>query len=310
MRLAWFGTAGVASALLAALVGSCLLDLDHAIACGDGHVDGLAGEECDPAVPTSYVDMCAGTIRPGGEAACDPVTCTIINDVAQCAVCGDEIVDEEFEEECDGTNVPKPCPGNGDDELGCTVDCQFDYSTCEACGNGMPDEGEECDPNAEGGLVQPRECAGAGNMEPLEPIRPEKPYTYGSTVRCKDDCRYDRTQCSFCGDGVRDDGTELVDFGVMAPAEWCDGDSFDEARLEDVFGASLCTDPAERVNAGCGPGCRSFIDRLDEALCCLKKSETCPNVGESTRCCYEYDHPGDPPCEEFFEGMTIRRVCK
>jgi hypothetical protein len=306
MRLRWFGTAGVALALVAALAGSCLLELEHEIACGDGYVDPLSGEECDPAVPSSYVDKCAGTSRPEGEAACDPVTCTIVNDKEQCAVCGDDNVDEELGEECDGSNLRgRRCPGGGDG-LQCSTECLFDFAECEPCGNGMVEGEEECDPEP-GGFVTVRPCAGADETEPLEPIT--KPYASGNSTRC-DGCRYNRTQCGFCGDGVLDDGTEPVDFGVYAPAEWCDGDQFDQERLDMEFGTAWCTDDGQRVNAGCESDCRSFIDRTDVALCCLKKSETCPAVGVDIRCCYEYDHPDEEPCEEFFEGMTIRRVCK
>jgi hypothetical protein len=294
-----------AVAVIHPLLGSCLLELDHEIACGDGYVDSVAGEECDPAKPSSYVDRCAGTSRPDGEASCDPVSCTIVNDKAQCAACGDQAVDNEFGEECDGANLNgRRCPG-GEEGLQCGSECKFDYSECEPCGNGVREEGEECDPSAMGGLVIPRACAGAGELPPLEPLG--KPYTSGDTVRCNDDCRYDRTQCGFCGDGTRD-VMEYVDFGILAPTEWCDGDNFDEQRIIEEYGT--CADDGARPNVGCAAGCRGFVDRTDVAQCCLRKGATCPAVGDTIRCCAEYDHPEEEPCEEFFEGMTIRRVCK
>lgn len=302
MRLAWFGTAGVALALVAALAGSCLLDLEHDIACGDGYVDPLSGEECDPAVPSSYVDKCAGTSRPEGEAACDPIACTIVNDKEQCAVCGDDNVDEEFGEECDGSNLRgRTCPGGGDG-LQCSTECLFDYAECEPCGNGDPEGEEECDPKP-GGFVEGQQC------DELESMF--KPYTSGMTITCGGDCRYDRTTCGYCGDGTRDD-MAFVDVGVSIPPEWCDGDTFDPDRLLEQYSDNWCDGrPGERPNVGCGDDCRSFIERWpEEDRCCLKKSETCPAVGVDLRCCYEYDHPDEEPCEEFFEGMTIRRVCR
>jgi hypothetical protein len=300
---------GVALALLIALVGSCLLDLDHAIACGDGHVDELAGEECDPAVPSSYEGACAGTNRPDGQGACDPVACTIINDKEQCATCGDDTVDEEFGEECDGANLNgEPCPGGGDG-LRCGPDCKFDYSDCDPCGNGVLEEGEECDPGAMGDLVIPRPCAGSEELEPLPSV--DKPYSSGETVTCGDGCRYDRTQCNYCGDGVRDEPLPVDFNGVMSPAEWCDGDSIDEDRLFAEYGDNFCFGVAgERPNAGCGEDCRSFVDRTDIARCCRRRSEDCPTVGATIRCCYEYDHPDEAPCQEFFEGMIVQRLCK
>jgi hypothetical protein len=305
MRLPRFGTSGVASALVAALAASCLLELDHEIACGDGYVDRLGGEECDPAVQSSYVDRCAGTSRPDGQAACDPVLCTVINDKAQCATCGDGTVDAEFGEQCDGPNLNgRTCLGGGDG-LQCAADCQFDYSQCDPCGNGLLDEDEECDPNQMGDLVIPRQCAGSDEVDPLEPV--DKPYASGETVRCKDECRYDRTQCGFCGDGTRDKGI-YVDFEVLGPPEWCDGDNYDDDLIVEQFGR--CEDETTRKNVGCGVDCRSFVDRTDIAQCCRRKSEACPAVGDATRCCYEYDHPDEEPCQELFEGMVVRRVCR
>jgi hypothetical protein len=307
MRLGWFGTAGVSLALLGGLTGACLLDLDHSIACGDGYVDRLAGEECDPGDPSSYVDACAGTSRPDGEGACDPVTCAIINGAAQCATCGDETVDEEFGEECDGPNLNgRECPGGG--ALQCGPDCMYDFSECAPCGNDVIDEGEECDPSATGDFVTPRSCAGSDGVDPLPSMF--KPYTSGETVTCNDDCRYDRTRCGYCGDGTRD-GTAFVDIGVAIPPEWCDGDIIDPDQLREQYGDSWCSAASDRPNVGCGDDCSSFIERWpDEPRCCRRKSENCPGVGESVKCCYEYDHPDEAPCEDFVEGTKFRNVCK
>ena len=176
----------------------------------------------------------------------------------------------------------------------------FDYSECDPCGNATLEGEEECDPEL-GGLVSRQQCEDLDSMF--------KPYTSGETITCID-CRYDRTTCGYCGDGTRDD-MAFVDVGVSIPPEWCDGDTFDPAKLNEQYGESHCMFETERPNVGCGDDCRSFIQRWpEEDRCCRKKSETCPIVGEDIRCCHEYDHPEEEPCEEFFEGMTIRRVCK
>src|SRR5262249_39842009 len=63
----------VAALAAGAIVGaSCLIDVEHRIACGDGYVDPLAGEECDPQVPESFINACEHTNHPHGTAACDP----------------------------------------------------------------------------------------------------------------------------------------------------------------------------------------------------------------------------------------------
>ena len=64
---------------------ACTLPLTVEIACGDGFVDEDAGEECDPVVRESYIDACALTSRPDGEARCDEELCIIIDDNEQCA---------------------------------------------------------------------------------------------------------------------------------------------------------------------------------------------------------------------------------
>lgn len=304
-------------ALIVALTGSvaCLLQLERDISCGDGFVDELAGEECDPADPSSFEDGCRGTSHQMGVAACDPKTCELINDKAQCAVCGDRVVDEDLGEECEGDFLNgQACPG-GAGELQCALDCTFDYSACAPCGNTVVDPGEECDPNQGGGFVNPRPCAGANigepnEVAPLESPNPNRPFTSGSTATCGRDCRLDRLNCGFCGNGIRE-GVTPVSSTLTISEEWCDGSLFDQSRLDETFGTTTCTVPGTRVNVPCGDDCVSFKERSTEADCCLKKNEQCPDAADEFQCCYAYDHPEvENPCDEIFGAPEIREVCR
>jgi len=299
----------IGAALLIGGGPACLLSLDNEISCGDGYVDERAGEECDPALPSSYEDKCPGLF---GTAACDPDTCQLINDISQCSVCGDGTVDIDRGEECDRDNLNgKVCPGDNG-ALQCSDLCTFDYSECDACGNGEIDEGEECDADV-GGLAAERLCGGSIDEEVPPLPSSTKPYSSGTTSVCREDCRWDRSGCGFCGDGVQDDAIPLLHGGSTTP-EWCDGDRFDPDRLDSEFGP-LCEDPAnERPAVACGDDCQSFVE-IDNG-CCLKRNAACPESGigepiEGKQCCWGLTHPGEDPCYSSFEADgSIRRLCR
>lgn len=308
MRLAGFSIAVVVGL---AAVTACTLELDRTIACGDGYVDRLAGEECDPLDPASYEDACrehnAG--KPEGPGGCDPQTCSF--DFSQCARCGDGQLDAG--EECDGNAFgDRTCPGD-QPGLRCTFDCRIDESQCPSCGNGVKDEGEECDFNDGGGFVMPRLCAGTEDILPLASPNPHYPYAFGETTRCEQDCRYDRRACSYCGNGRLDDEVLIDDVQQrFSLAEVCDGELFDDAQLMAQFG-SFCYQMEGidlRPNVGCENNCLRFVLRPDDPDCCVKKGDRCPAPTDPFQCCFAYDHPEAEPCQTVFDNMGLARdVC-
>lgn len=282
-----------------AIVGSaCLVELDHRLACGDGYVDRRAGEECDPEVPESFESACEGTNRPRGTAACDPVTCEIINDRLQCAYCGDGTLDPDFIdeaktiqlEECDGENIPAQCPTSG--PVACTKDCRFDYSKCSLCGNSVRDEGEECDPG-DGGIAIPRPCAGSilAGIDPLPSPFHDHPYTSGQAVRCLTDCTFDRSECGYCGNGIAEGmlQTAISDKQIvtMTLPEECDGEDPNDEAIAQSF--PQCSGEFVTANVGCSDECK-FVPRAGPE-CCLGTGAACPEDDAPARCCHEYSDP-------------------
>jgi hypothetical protein len=300
----------IALALGMAAAAACTLELDRAIACGDGYVDELAGEACDPLVESSYVNACLEhPTKHEGKGGCNPRTCQL--DFSECALCGDGRKDPG--EECDGEDFGgERCPVD-QDGLRCTSDCKIDDSACPTCGNGILDEGEECDFMDVGGLVTGRQCAGTDDLDPLEPPNPQVPYASGVTTRCTESCRFDRRACTYCGNGVLDDA-RLVDLDLefMSEPEACDGEVFDLEGLQAAFGDMCFEEELDmRPNVGCDESCRGYVQRPEAPSCCVRKNMPCNHpLTEFYGCCYAYENPDEDPCEERFHSMGIQYVCK
>jgi len=143
------------------LLGTCLLlwscdtKTKTVDSCGDGFVD--PGEECDSTVgDVSCASL--GYYDPLGTLTCTPF-CRY--DVSTCGGrCGDNLVDVEDGEECDGANLNgQSCQsmGNGGGTLVCGAGCRYDLTGClEVCGNGIVEGQEACD---DGGRLDSDGCS-------------------------------------------------------------------------------------------------------------------------------------------------------
>jgi len=292
MMRSWGPMLALAAGCLAG--NACLIELDRVLACGDGYVDEAVGEECDPNDPEeAYKAAC-----PNNNGACDPESCEIINTDAQCAKCGDGVIDAAAGEECDGSNIGATCWGDGQPTCTppsndpSTPGCKLDFSSCDPCGNDEPDPGEECDDRTPGGdLVTPVSCAGSPADPPLRSPYIEYPYTSGQTVTCLPSCKYDRTNCAYCGNGTIN-GPLFVSLtsSVLSLAEVCDGDEFNKAEQAENF--PLCAELNAYGNVACDANCLGYEERGGGGqTCCLPPNSPCPSEGDSLRCCYEYAHP-------------------
>jgi hypothetical protein len=323
-------------AVLSGIALGCTLDLVHRVACGDGYVDPVAGEECDPGDPDSYARACLSAFD-GGVADCDRSTCKVIVDAQQCAFCGDDRVNVHPEaadgessdgsgsgtsdtgdtdddiEECDTSDFQgQTCPG-GFGQLAC-VGCKINRDGClPYCGDGHTDPNEKCDPDIDD-LGTTKLCApGAdgtpGVDSPFGQIR-----LYGSgTAVCGETCEWKQSNCSYCGNAVLEQGeTPLDNFGIfIEPAELCDGVLVDDDAVITAYSAGCGdADAPTRPNVRCNSRCNGFVGApADEPLCCVESGEICPGEGEEVGCCYAYLHPDDRvPCTP--GNMFQPPVCK
>jgi hypothetical protein len=271
----------------------CLLELDRRVVCGDGFHD-VVFEECDTGAPSSWEGQCGSSEVP----LCDPVTCEL-----HCGACGDGALDPG--EGCDGNNtrVLPSCQ-----EWTC-AGCQV---VCPRCGNGQVDAEEECDFEfAISPMPMLVDCADIS-----VPGRPSTNYEPGGMPTCRSDCRWDRSTCNLCGNGLLDD--QIIDpitEGPINAAERCDGDLFD---LLDRFDRcrSACGQEGRDCNVTCGDGCLEIqIDPTDSSCCVLpdyprSASDPCccePIVGEPPSYCSGMLDPGGGATDD--DGGEISPTC-
>ncbi|MFV8752062.1 hypothetical protein ACNOYE_16065 [Nannocystaceae bacterium ST9] len=290
------------------LASSCQLDPSEGLSCGDGYVSDA--EECDPADPNrAFLDACRERGFPA-DASCDPETCRIRAEDRDCNVCGDGVAADG--EECDGEDLDGELCWNGDDALRCNPVCELDYDDCVAnCGHdGVVSESEECDPSAfcsddldcHNGTV----CSAASvcvrladDLTPIDAcselddtfVLGKRAFVTGELDDCRSDCRLDREECGFCGDGVLD-GELQIDL-PGAPAilpELCDGAAIDDDDLavicEPQCADAMGLDRRYGCDFACKADCSGSVGGVTMGnpgeSCCLLAGELC-FAGET--CC-------------------------
>lgn len=241
---------------------------------GSEQCDGwdLGGADCASLYPTLYG---GGTLTCTGACAYDTQHCTPIS----AGSCGDGTLNGSLGEQCDGSELGgETCQsqGFGGGTLACTSACQLDLSGCTApstCGDGQvdPAQGEACDGNDLGSFST---CAALGYA--------------GGTLACASNCTLDTSDCTTCGDGVRN-GTDECD-GSDLGGHTCQSQGFSDGTLTCtagcIFDTSNCgTCLPEQCN-GLDDDCDGSPD--DGFACVLGEvDDTCivPGCGVGERTC-------------------------
>ena len=170
----------------------CKLDFSACNAggsCGDGIIQVAFGESCDDQALGEAT--CTSIGHAGGVLAC-AADCTF--DVSGCAVCGDEVISEPFEDCEDDDLQGASCENLGyyGGSLACSDQtCTYDTSNCETfgwCGDGTIQQSRE---SCDGANLNGHTCESLGY--------------YGGMLTCNEGCSIDFTSCEaagFCGDGI------------------------------------------------------------------------------------------------------------
>ncbi|MCY1060755.1 hypothetical protein [Nannocystis sp. SCPEA4] len=294
------------AALLPAVALGCLVDLSPQRDCGDGYIDELAGEECEPSRADSLAGRCPVGEVPGPD-ACDPNTCTF--DLAACTRCGNGVLDPG--EACDPEAMNQlTCPLGG--VAYCRSDCTIDRSGCaHGCGDGVVDPDEECEPpldESPDDLAAPILCIDL--PAPIESGYGKKEYA-GPCDR--ETCQWGRSSCSYCDNLALEDRKFLgdkdlyLDFEGMTltTPEVCDRHSdgtlmVDEAALVDYCRGVCETNSVVHCAITCADSCKAFVPATDEPPdhgCCTPRGQPCPYQPGSDDL-----EPGRKPCCHVLES--------
>jgi hypothetical protein len=198
-------------------------------------------------------------------------------------VCGNEILDGEFEE-CDLGNLGnKTCQDFGFEggAIACAIDCTYDTSLCTnpGCGDGIVGADEECDCGDQGANCT---AVQLGNASCKSLTSPAGSAYSGGTLSCNSPqaCQFNEMECIYCGDG-RQGGSEACDGGDLG-GQTCVGLGF-------MGGSLSCTANCTYNTAGCM--------NMPQASC----GDGACNVPQEDECTCPQDCPNDPmtcaPCE-------------
>ncbi|MBU1219533.1 hypothetical protein KKF34_10270 [Myxococcota bacterium] len=229
--------------------------------CGNGIIEGI--ESCDG---TNLGQAnCENQGYSGGTLSCLS-NCTF--NVSNCGemLCGNGIVDSG--ETCDGTALNgETCENLGYSfgTLACSADCRnFDLFGCintENCGNGIKDDGEQCDGTDTGSVT----CNSLG-------------YYSGGEIGCNSNCTLNTEACS--GGRCGDDSIQ-----PFSPAnEVCDNNEFGSVTCSNSGfsgGSLICSSDCRSINyhnctGGCGNGVKENTEDCDDLD---TGGETCTSLG-------------------------------
>jgi cysteine-rich repeat protein len=262
--------------------------------CGDGAVND--GEECDDAntgsgdgCTSECVDeFCGDGIDNDGEAeGCDDANTSNSDscvDGCVAASCGDGFVQEGVEE-CDGGDITSFPRGVF---IPCLPDCTLPEVTTTTlapfCGDGVVNDGEECDD------------ANTGSGD-------------GCTGKCLDE---------FCGDGdLNDNGAEECDDGNTGSGDGCTSECLDEFCGDGITNdgkAEQCDDAnssnedscvAGCVAASCGDGfVQGGVEQCDDAN--TSNSDSCVDGCVPASCGDGFVQEGVEECDDGNSAPTLR----